>query len=376
MRGNTTPQLGSSQRPLPPGYSVQVVPLHYVGARDMARLLEPFAKEATAVRTDELRNLLILSGTERELRHLLDAVDMFDIDWMKGMSAAIFTLKNSDVKTVMTEIERIIGPAAQSPFGGILRVVPIERMNALLVITPQPAYLDQAKQWIEKLDQGGEGGGQRFFVYNMQNQRAEKIAPLLQQAFTGRATQTTVTTQPTLAPGTPAGQIVSPPPFQAQALVQPNAPQPTTPPAQTAASAAAQTAAAIASRTGAGIGDGIVRNLQVVADKDNNTILIVATQAEYAIIESALRKLDVPSRQVLIDVTIAEVKLKNDLSLGVEWYFRNGANQAGGIVQLGHESGQSLRRGRGHRSASGWRPAHRGSTTSSPADSRAASRRR
>ena len=339
VRGNVTPQLGTSQRALPPGFSVQIVPLRYVGVREMARLLEPFVKEATSVRTDDLRNLLILAGTERELKHLLEAVDMFDIDWMAGMSAGIFVLQSADVKTVVQELEKVLGNAQTSPLAGILRIVPIERMNALLVITPQPAYLEEAKKWIARLDQGGEGGGVRFFVYNLQNQRAERLAPLLQQAFTGRSTQVASTSQPTLAPGTPAGQIVSPPQFQAQPPVQPNTPQATAPPAQTAAATAAQTAAALVARGATGDGVGVVRNLQVVADKDNNTILVVATQAEYAIIEAALKKLDFPSRQVVIDVTIAEVLLTQQFSLGVEWFFRNGANQAGGLFSKGTSPG-------------------------------------
>src|SRR5262249_33872953 len=47
LRGNVTPQLGGSSRPLPAGYSVQIVPLHYVGVRQMAALLEPFVKDQT-----------------------------------------------------------------------------------------------------------------------------------------------------------------------------------------------------------------------------------------------------------------------------------------------------------------------------------------
>ena len=185
VRGNVTPQLGSSQRALPPGYSVQIVPLRYVGVRDMIRILEPFAKDAQAVRADELRNLLILSGTERELRHLIETVDMFDIDWMAGMSAGVFVLQNADVKSVMGELDKVIGNPQQSPLAGLLRIIPIERMNALLVISPNPAYLEQAKQWVERLDRGGGGDGPRLYVYAMQNSRAERVAPLLQQAFTG-----------------------------------------------------------------------------------------------------------------------------------------------------------------------------------------------
>ena len=72
-------------------------------------------------------------------------------------------------------------------------------------------------------------------------------------------------------------------------------------------------------------GTGIVRNLQVVADKDANTLLVIATAAEYSIIEQALRKLDIPQRQVMIEVTIAEVTLTDDLQFGVDWLFKGGA---------------------------------------------------
>ncbi len=318
-RGNVTPQLGNSTRALPPGFSVQIVPLRYVGVREMVRLLEPFAKDAQAVRPDELRNLLILAGTERELKHLMDTIDMFDIDWMAGMSAGVFRLQNSDVKSVMSELEKVLGDRNVSPFTGILRIVPIERMNALLVITPQPAYLDEAKKWIERLDKGGEGGGLQFYVYHLQNTRADRLAPLLQQAFTGRVTQPTTPSAPTLAPGTPAGTIVNPPTFQAQPAVAVAIPGAAPTPAQ------AVVAAATGGRVGAADGTGIVRNLQVVADKDNNTLLIIATAAEYAIIESALKKLDIASRQVVIDVTIAQIQLTDELKFGVEWLFKGGA---------------------------------------------------
>ena len=243
VRGNVTPQLGTSNRALPAGFSVQIVPLHYVGAKEMLRLLEPFARDAQAVRIDELRNLMILSGTERELRYLLDAIAMFDIDWMTGMSAGVFVLQNTDVKTVVTELDKVLGDRNTSPLAGIVRIIPIERMNALLVITPQPAYLEEAKKWIQRLDSGAGGDGPRFYVFQLQNQRAEKLGPLLQQAFTGRAAPAAGPAAPTLAPGTPAGPIVSPPTFQMQpSTTQPQqpapaAPHPATPPPPPAARA-------------------------------------------------------------------------------------------------------------------------------------------
>jgi len=320
VRGNVTPQLGDSTRPLPPGYSVQIVPLKYIGVRDMLRILEPFAKDAQAVRPDELRNLLILSGTETELRHLMDTIDMFDIDWMSGMSAGIFTLRNADVKTVSQELDKVLGDKNTSPFTGILRIIPIERMNALLVISPNAQYIDEAKKWIERLD-SGSGESSRFFVYNLQNQRAERVGPLLQQAFTGRTTQPGPSAAPTLAPGTPAGEIVSPPSFMQQPTIAPNTPAAAALPAAIGAAAGA----AAGARAVTGEGGGIVRNIQVVADKDQNTLLIVATPSEFSIIEAALKKLDVASRQVMIEVTIAEVKLTDQLTFGIDWIFKGGA---------------------------------------------------
>ena len=56
VRGSITPQLGGSILPIPQGYSVMVVPLKFVGAAEMVKLLEPFAADNT-IRADAIRNL-------------------------------------------------------------------------------------------------------------------------------------------------------------------------------------------------------------------------------------------------------------------------------------------------------------------------------
>ena len=337
LRGNVTPQLGGSSRPLPSGYSVQIVPLHYVGVRQMTAILEPFVKDQTTVRMDELRNLLIISGTELELRHLYETIDMFDVDWLAGMSVGLFTLTSADVKSLMADLDKALGTPDKSPFAGIVRIIPIERLNAILVVSPNAEYLDEAKKWIERLDKtGGEGTAIRFYVYQVQNGRAEHIAPLLQQAFTGRVTQAPPSAgPPQVAPGTPAGTIVSPPTYQPQIGIPVQNPTPTP---QTIVSQSQTTTGPGGQPTGTVVGAvqraltglapgeiGVVRNVQVVADKDNNTILTVATPVEYQVIEAALKKLDVPQRQVAIELTIAEITLTDSLNFGVEWLFKGAA---------------------------------------------------
>ena len=170
--------------------------------------------------------------------------------------------------------------------------------------------------------------GPRFYVYHLQNQRAEKLGPLLTQAFTGRSSSAATPAAPTVAPGTPAGTIVSPPAFQPQTgtpttpTIQVTTPPPTPGPVAQAIARAAE-------------GLGVVRNIQVVADKDNNTLLIVATGPEFTVIEAALKKLDIPSRQVMMEVTVASVKLSDELDFGIDWLFKGGAPSgrgSGGLV--------------------------------------------
>ncbi len=116
---------------------------------------------------------------------------MFDVNWLAGpVGRAVHAEERRRQDGRRRARQGARRTPDKSPLAGILRIIPIERMNALLVITPQPAYLDEAKKWIERLDKaGGEGAGIQFYVYAVQNGRAEHIAPLLQQAFTGRVSQ-------------------------------------------------------------------------------------------------------------------------------------------------------------------------------------------
>lgn len=302
-KGNLTPRLGEIGKPLPNGYSIQVVPLKFIGAADMAKLLEPIVSEPGAIRLDLIRNLMILSGSEPELRHMFETIEMFDVNWIAGMSVGLFTLQNVEVKTVIGEIEKLFGDKNLGPLAGALRLVPIERINALMVVTPQAKYLDQAREWIERLDRTGlNGGGQRLFVYQVQNGKAEQLATLLNDAF-GKKGGQKAAPAPTLAPGAKPVEVKS-----------------------SDAKVAAPAAAAPAASGGA---LAVPEDVRVIADKDNNALLILASNADYEKIELALRKLDVVPRQVLIEVTIAEITLKDELAFGLEWFMKSGGRISG-----------------------------------------------
>ncbi len=326
VRGSVSPQLGGGAAPLSPGYSVLVVPVKFVGAKEMAKLLEPFAADNT-VRVDEFRNLVILAGNQKELRHLLDTIELFDVDWLSGYSVGIFPVRSADVKTLVADLDKVFGATAQGPLAGLVRVVPIERLNSLLIVTTQPKYLESARTWMERLDQiGGTSGGSRLFVYVVKNGKAESLANLVRELFTKRTT--TTVSAPQLAPGLRPGQV-STAPSTAMGVASATG---------TSAPAAASLPSS-ASFAMPGAVTSVSSEVRVIADKDNNALLILATPNDYEIIESALVKLDVLPRQVLVEVTVAEVTLSDDLQFGVDWFLtphtRGDGSITSGSLNLG-----------------------------------------
>ena len=329
VRGSLSPKMGGAFA----GFTVQIVPLKFAGAREMAKILEPFAPDASAVKADEVRNLLILAGTQNEIRHLLDTVDMFDVDWLSGMSVGIFTLQSTDVKTLDAELSKIIGDKNLNPLAGMVRLIPIERLNAFIIITPQPHYLEEAKTWLERLDRAGGTGGTRLFVYHVQNGKAEQLAEMLNLVF-GSGKQAARSTTPSLAPGLTGTTVSS----------TGTAGSTTTAGSTAAATTAQRTAAAPTGATLSVPGEGSVAGeVKIVADKENNALLILASAADHEKIESALKKLDIPPRQVLIEMTIAEVTLIDDLEYGVEWLFTNGPRRSGQLNINGSSSGLAVK---------------------------------
>ncbi len=314
VRGSVSPQLGGESRPLPQGYSVVVVPVKFVGAKEMAKILEPFAADNT-VRVDDVRNLVILAGNQREMRHLLDTIALFDVDWLSGYSVGIFPVRSADVKTLVGDLDKVFGPTATGPLAGLVRVIPIERLNALLIVTTQAKYLESAKSWIERLDQiGGTTGGARLFVYSVRNGKAETLASLLGDLYSRRSGSATPPVS--LAPGARPAQVAT--------AAMPGAP---------ATPAPAVTAAATGASLQLAGGTGSVQSeVRIIADKDNNALLILATPVDYEIIESALVKLDVIPKQVLVEVTVAEVTLTDDLKFGVDWFLSARTRSDGSVT--------------------------------------------
>lgn len=328
-RGNAAIRLGMSGASEGDAYGIQVVPLYYVSAAQMAETLRPIAREGGVLHVDETRNVIMLGGTRFELAALLEAVEIFDVNWLSGMSFGLFPLENADARTLADELTAILGDGKGGVAGGLVRLVPVERLNAVLAISRQHRYIQQVRNWVERLDRpGGNGGGgdNQLFIYFVQNGKAADLAGVLNDVFTNQGQQRQI--GPTgqsggLAPGLEPVQIGNAQQEPANAIPgdptgrqqpQPaNTPQPTTAPQP----------------AGGGIALSRGGQIRVVADEERNALLISGTPGEYKAVLRALKQLDRRPLEVLIEVTIADVTLSDRLEYGVRWFFQSDGGNHG-----------------------------------------------
>jgi general secretion pathway protein D len=321
-----SPVVGKQPSARSSGYVVQIVPLRYVAASEIEKIITPFVPKGSSVSLDEARNLLILSGPKYRIDQIMETVEIFDVDWLKGMSFGLFRLQYAEAATLVGELETLVGTEGKTPLSGIVRLMPIERLNAILVISHTPGYLDEISKLIDQFDWGIEGAqGQRLYVYHLKNSKAEKLAGVLQQIYG-------LGSEPEQA--APTARITQLPPGEGSNVFQTAEGVSSPPPPLLSGTGAGGGYPKVAPLTGPEAGmmqsaempDSMQANLSVesftniIADQDNNALLVMASPQDYRGIESVIRQLDVPPRQVLIDATIVEVTLSNSLDYGVRWF--------------------------------------------------------
>jgi len=291
-----------SVAPKGPGVQVQVIELRYISATEMSTILEPIAREGSILRVDSERNHLVLAGTRSDLAAIRDSISVFDVDWMRGMSVALHPLKTSQPSEVANELDTIFKTQG-GPGEGVIQFVPNDRLNSILVISSRPNYLRRAATWIKKLDRVANSNETQLFVYQIQNRSAEELAKVLQSVLNAESggSPSSNVSQSSLAPDVQPVQISSD---------------------GGGASPITATRSSLSESSGSQVIN--VENISVVADLDNNALLISTTPREYERIERIVRQLDILPTQVLLEAVIAEVTLNDELEFGVRWAIEQG----------------------------------------------------
>ncbi|WP_225764834.1 type II secretion system secretin GspD [Stenotrophomonas sp. Marseille-Q4652] len=308
------------------GFEVRVVPLQYISASEMKKVLEPYARPNAIVGVDGARNVITLGGTRAELENYLRTVEIFDVDWLSGMSVGVFPIQSGRAEQVASDLEKVFGEESGTPSAGMFRFMPLENANAVLVITPQARYLDQIQQWLDRIDSAG--GSARLFSYELKYIKARELAERLSEVFGASAggSRGGGDKAPSLAPGANPVQLDSGGLDGRDAEVRDGGKAGGS---GIGGSGSSRESMSLSPRSA---GNGSV-TLEVEGDRvgvsaveENNTLLVRSTPQAWQSIREVIERLDVMPMQVHIEAQVAEVALSGQLRYGVNWFFEQAVN--------------------------------------------------
>jgi general secretion pathway protein D len=235
----------------------------FLGADEIAKLLTPLAQGHAEVRADAAQQNVFITGDPATVDAMARAAALFDVDWLRGRSFQFYPLKYASAGAVTDDVGKVLG-GTEGPLAGQVELITIDRLNAIIVAAKSPDLLDQAVRWIQRLDQPASPSEQRLRVVHLNNLVATDFVKTIADLF---------------ARALPAGG----------ARVGPTGP------------------ASMAT---------------VTADPRSNSVIMYASDAEYQSLLAVVRELDVTPPQVLIEATVAEVKLNDQLQYGVQWFLQ------------------------------------------------------
>ena len=292
----------------------EAFPLRFIGATDMQRILQKVLPPGQSITPDDQRHLVMVQGSPSELQVARDTIRIFDIDQLAGMSVALVPLREAKPADVAEELKSIFLATRKEASSDSLRFMPVGRMNAVMIISRSSHYMDEARAWISRLDRARDPNERRVYVYNLQYGKAAQIGQKLQGLLSGldiHFTPPSAVGGPGLAAdaGNSNGDVAAT--AAKAAAAKPAAAETPAPPLQP------QLAAADATGDQAG-------GVRIEADEAHNALLISASARDYDLIRKVLEGIDVPPLQVLIEVTVAEVTLNDQLNYGVEYFIKSG----------------------------------------------------
>lgn len=304
LRGRSLPEVPAGQRPV-----FVVMPLDVADPGPLVGQLRALfsASEGRSVAAVQMTPLLeanavLLSGPPALVEAAMEAIQLLDSAGLREKKSLRITPEYLNVEQLAKELREVlvaqgISVKARPVEGGVLTFVPVASANSLIVFSESDTALQAVVDWVELLDQpGSEGGAQSgAYIYQVKHTTAESLR-VTAEALIGAGSS-----NPAASPGQRGGMA-------AEASARP-APSPSPAVSQGA--------------------DGS----RIVIDPTRNAIIFQGDASRWRTLRSVLARLDQPARQVLIEVTVAEVSLTGEFSHGVEWALRNaGINDFGGSL--------------------------------------------
>ena len=352
------------------GAGGSVIPLRYAGAEDLVKVLQPVAGTGAKLVADPGRNAILITGEPQARDALANLVHSFDTDLLAGQSYALLPVGDGDAKDLATTLSDAFRSQNGGALAGLVRVLPLQRANAVLVVSSNPRYVEDARRVYNLVQRNQRLTDRSWHVYYLQNSKAMDIAYILQKAFTPHdvsAQPTANTSQASGATGTASlsgngngsssgiggaagtssgtgntlGGLSGSSGLSGSGGINANSSTGGAGALQLAGGSGAGSAnPLVGSLEGSGGGDADANSMRIIPDPQNNSVVVYATTAEEGTVEAMLRKIDLLPLQVRIDATIAEVTLNDTLKFGTQFFFKEGSvNQTLSNAASGFASG-------------------------------------
>lgn len=286
--------------------ALQVIPLKYIRPADIENIIRTMRTDVQIV-TYYRDNVLLLSGQAFAIGEIVELIELFDVPYIRDKKLAMLKLTYWQTDEFITQISKILDgvgiAVANSRIDPGVFFVPIKFLNSILVITPDNESLQYVLDWHRKLDTHESAGAEeKTFTYIPKYSNASDLVASLKRLYSS-APDTMVSTKASSTD--PMSALPSGKTSQSSARQQPAYMQ------------EKQMESSL-----------VISGLKISADDKRNILLILGSPSVYRNILNYLEKLDVPPKQVLLEATIAELTLKDDLKYGLEWFVKN--KMAGG----------------------------------------------
>ncbi len=306
VSGRALPAVPISHRPV-----FQLVELQSVRVNDVTSLLTSAFKTSDAlnIQPDNSRNAIILMGRPEMVRQALEAIKVFDRPFMRGRTSARLEpafVTADELSKRLVEVLSAEGYGAglytAGGAGTAILVLPVTAANTVLVFAADRKVLDHTIAWAREIDKPNPTAGtDGLFYYMVKNTRAEEIV----KTITGvrNSSSSSKSGSRGAIDGSQVGQ------------------------AATAAAAAEQGG----SKTSGDLAEG-----KLTLDEPRNAIIFQGSAPEWGRLLQLIQQMDRAPRQVMIEVTVAEVTLTDDQQFGVAWLAHNaGLGRFNGNISSG-----------------------------------------
>jgi general secretion pathway protein D len=161
--------------------------LKYATAGEMDHLLKPFYGEGATSSTYEPANLLIIQDNSRSMKRTMELIAMFDADTFAGQRVKLFEVENSRPSDLAKELDSVFKAYALSDKGGAVKFMPIDRINTIIAVAPNPGIFADVQKWIDKLDVPVKitAGAVSNYVYRLKYGNAGTVAMAIMALYSG-----------------------------------------------------------------------------------------------------------------------------------------------------------------------------------------------